>query len=101
MNNVDNLTQRTKIQIGNLPQLFITATLHEERRFERDPREKHPYTRTPLESMANAFSRETFCYDSGGCRSLYRLPCRVDHAAGVDRIELTPSETPAAPPSLW
>ena len=24
--------------------------------------------------------------DQGGCLSLYRLPCRVDHTAGVDRI---------------
>ena len=49
-----------KFQIRNLPQLFITDTLHEERRFERDPREKHLYTRTPLESMANPWLRETF-----------------------------------------
>ena len=24
--------------------------------------------------------------DQGGCLSLYRLPCRVDHTVGVDRI---------------
>ena len=36
------------------------------------------------------------CYDSGGCRSLYRLPCRVDHAAGVDRIHYGCALTPLA-----
>ena len=39
--------------------------------------------------------------DFGGCRSLYRLPCRVDHTAGVDRIRygcaLTPYEVPTLP----
>ena len=51
--------------------------------------------------VSAAADHSSTCYDFGGCRSLYRLPCGVDHAAGVDRIRygcaLTPYEVPTLP----
>ena len=39
----------------------------------------------PTDVASRIFARKLML-DYGVCRSLYVLPCRVDHTAGVDRI---------------